>query len=153
MSADLPTTFAAILSLTALAPAAAAKEGRRPAAVLVPAGKIQWTSVPDSPGVQVAVLQGDPGKGPIHFLIKLQDGFASPLHHHSPDHYVTVLSGTLILTVDGRDTTLPAGSYFSFTGRMVHATRCAPGADCVLSVDARGPWDVVPGKPATTVQQ
>jgi hypothetical protein len=45
---------------------------------------------------------------------------------------------------DGKEISLPAGSYFSFVGKKKHTTRCDAGADCVLFMDARGKWDVVP---------
>ena len=111
---------------------------------LLPAGEILWSDVPGFAGVKMAALDGDPGMGAAHFLIKLQDGFAAPLHHHSADHFGTVLSGTLVLTVDGKETKLPAGSFFLFKGQKVHITKCEPGADCVLSIDSRGKWDVIP---------
>lgn len=143
----LPAALA--LALAAPVPAAPSPGPSGPkggAAVLTPAADLKWADVPGFPGVSMAVVQGDPGKGAHHTLIRFKDGFASPLHHHTSDHFVTVVSGTLILTVDGKDTTLPAGSFFSFKGRKPHLTRCAPGADCVLSLDVRGKWDVVPEK-------
>jgi quercetin dioxygenase-like cupin family protein len=141
----------AILALTCLAwaPPAVAKEGHKASAQLLPAADIKWQDVPDFPGVKTAALEGDPAKGPAHFLIKLADGFAAPLHHHSADHFGTVVSGTLLLTVDGQETRLPAGSFFVFRGKKQHITRCEAGSDCVLSMDVRGPWDVVPEKAAT----
>lgn len=51
-----------------------------------------------------------------------------------------------MLTGDGKETKLPAGSFFSFKGKKKHMTRCKPGADCVLSMDVRGKRDVVPAK-------
>jgi quercetin dioxygenase-like cupin family protein len=62
-----------------------------------------------------------------------------------------VLSGTMVFTVDGKEYKLPAGSYFSFIGKKQHITKCEAGADCVLAIDARGKWDVIPeeGKSAT----
>ena len=102
--------------------------------------------MPDFPGIKMAVLQGDPGKGAAHFMMKLPGGFVSPVHHHSSDHYVTVISGTMTFTIDGKDTKLPAGSYFSYTGKKQHITKCETGADCVLSIDTRGKWDIVPEK-------
>ena len=124
-----------------------AKAKKAGTALLTPTDAIKWNDVPEFQGVSLAVLEGDPAKGPHHSMMKFKDGFAAPLHHHSSDHFVTVVSGTLILTVDGKDTVLPAGSYFSFKGRKPHMTRCAPGADCVIAVDVRGKWDVVPAKP------
>ena len=78
--------------------------------------------------------------------MKFDAGFAAPLHHHSSDHFVTVVSGTLILTVDGKEQRLPAGSFFSFKSKKTHTTACAQGADCVLFADVRGKWDVIPEK-------
>lgn len=138
--------LSAPMSLRATEGAKAKKAGT---AVLTPADAITWNEVPGFPGVSLAVLQGDPAKGPHHSMMKFKDGFAAPLHHHSSDHFVTVVSGTLGLTVDGKETLLPAGSYFQFKGMKPHLTRCVPGSDCVISVDARGKWDVVPeGAPA-----
>ena len=57
---------------------------------------------------------------------------------------MTVVTGTLVLTVDGKDTKLPPGSYFAFTGKKSHFTKCDAGADCTLFIDNRAKWDVVP---------
>ena len=143
-----PLTIAAMaLCLALSAPPASAKEGKKAGTcVLLPADGLKWTEVPDFPGVSMAVLDGNPAKGAGHFLIKLKDGFAAPLHHHSSDHFVTVVAGTLSLTVDGKETKLPTGSFFLFKGKKEHVTKCEPGADCVLSIDSRGKWDVVPEK-------
>jgi len=115
-------------------------------AVLVPPGEIKWQDVPNAKGVQIAALQGDPSKGASHFFLKFAPGFSAPMHHHSANHYGAVVSGTMVLTVDGQERKLPAGSYFAFTGKKPHATRCEAGAECVLSMDARGKWDVVQQK-------
>lgn len=126
-----------------LSPAARAAGG----AVYLPASELRWSDVPGNPGVQIAALQGDPGKGPSHFLLKFTGGFSAPLHYHSANHYVTVLAGTLVLAADGEERRLGAGSYFQFTAKKRHATRCEPGADCILSMDVRARWDVVPAAP------
>lgn len=145
MKKFIAAAFATTLALTAFAAHAAEKDGKKDGnAVLVPASDIKWTDVPGSPGVKLAVLQGDPAKGPHHAMVKYAGGFAAPLHHHSADHYVAVVAGTLVLTVDGHETKLPAGSYFSFKGKKSHITKCEAGADCVLFLDNRGKWDVVP---------
>jgi quercetin dioxygenase-like cupin family protein len=116
------------------------KSGR---AVLIPASELQWKDVPGMRGVQTARVDGDPSRGPSHFFTKLAGGHAAPLHHHTADHFGTVVAGTLVLIVDGTEHKLPPGSYFAFTGQKKHATRCETGADCVFSTDARGKWDVV----------
>lgn len=139
--------LAAVASTIAVlaAPVAATEHVKKSGgkAVLVPSADVKWTDVEGVPGVKMAAVQGDPKKGANHAMHRLPAGFSAPVHHHTPDHYVTVVSGTLVLTVDGNETKLPPGSYFAFTGRKPHATRCEAGADCTLFVDARGKWDVV----------
>lgn len=111
-------------------------------AVLTEASKIKFNPVPGFDGVYTAVVEGDPAKGAHHAFMKFDDGFAAPVHHHTANHYVAVLEGTIILTVDGVEHKLPAGSYFSFTKKGAHATKCDKGDDCVLFMDVRGKWDV-----------
>lgn len=148
-NATTAALLAGLATCLSLAPQAnAADMPKRGGAVFVPAADVKWSDVPGSPGVQIAALRGNPGKGASHFLLKFAGGFSAPVHHHTADHYVTVVAGTLVLAVDGKDHKLPAGSYFSFSGKKPHATRCEAGADCVLALDARGKWDVVAPKPA-----
>ncbi len=124
------------------APEVQAAEKDSKGALLVSASDLKWGPVPEMAGVQIAVVEGDPGKGPSHFFIKFVAGFTAPVHHHTANHFVTVVAGTLVLTVDGKEQKLPAGSFFSFNNKTKHATACAAGAECVLSVDTRGKWDV-----------
>ena len=126
----------------AKAPAKAASGGK---AVLMAASDLKWVEPPGSPpGVKMAVLWGDPSKSAHGAMHNFPGGFAAPLHFHSAGHHVVVVSGTLLLTPEGEmEKTLPAGSYFSFTGKKKHVTKCAAGADCVLFIDCGGAWDVV----------
>jgi len=117
-------------------------------AAFAPNGDLKWRDVPDRPGVQIAAVQGDPMKGAARFFVKLPSGFDAPLHHHTADHFTVVVSGTMVFN-DGQDHTLPAGSYFSFTGKKQHTTKCTDPAGCTLFVDARGKWDVVAEKTAS----
>lgn len=98
------------------------------------------------PGVSTAVVEGDLAKGPSRFYLRYAAGFTSPMHHHSPDHYVTTVSGTLVLTVDGKEQKLAPGSYFALTGKAPHVARCEASTECVMFIQAMGPWDVVAEK-------
>ena len=144
-----PVAIVSMLALTAVAaetPAhKAAPKHAAPAATLVSADELKWNDAADVPGAKIASLQGDPGKGPSHFFLKLPAGFTAGLHFHNADHWVAVVSGTLVLVPEGgAEKTLPAGSGFVFTGKKKHTTACAAGTDCILFIDARAKWDVVP---------
>jgi quercetin dioxygenase-like cupin family protein len=134
----------------AFAPGAIAKDMKGGSVMLTPASDVKWAEAAGMPGVKMAALDGDPGKSASHFMMKFAPGFAAPLHHHSSDHHVVVVAGTLVLTVDGKETKLPPGSFFTFKGKKPHMTKCDAGAECVLVIDSRGKWDVVPedAKPA-----
>jgi len=113
--------------------------------VFTPVADLKWTNA-GVPGVASAVVKGDMAKGASHFYLKYGAGFVAPVHHHSPDHYVTTVTGDLVLVVDGKEHRLLPGSYFAFTGKAKHAARCEGSQDCVMFIDARGPWDVVMAK-------
>jgi quercetin dioxygenase-like cupin family protein len=107
-----------------------------------PQASLKWTDAGVA-GVSTAQVQGDMAKGPSHFYLRYAGGFVSPKHHHSPDHYATTVSGTLVLVMGGKEQRLLPGSYFAFTNKAVHAARCEGTQACVMFIDARGPWDVV----------
>lgn len=135
---------AAVIAVMAFGGSAMAKPG----STTVAAGDLKWADVPGFTGVHLAPAEGDPNKGAAHFFMKFDKGFTAPDHHHTADHYVTVISGTMIMTIDGKEQKFGPGSYFSFTGKKVHATKCDAASDCVIEIDARGKWDVVPEKAA-----
>ncbi len=110
--------------------------------VVTPVANVVWKPA-GVPGVSIAPVDGDMAKGPSHFFLKYDAGFVSPMHHHSPDHYVTVVSGTLTLTANGKDTVLAPGSFFALVNKAPHAARVDGKEAAVMFIDARGPWDVV----------
>lgn len=137
---------AAIVAAALLVPmAVAAKDTGKDS--FAPAGDLKWKDDADHPGVQTAAVHGDPAKGAARFFVKVPSGFNVPLHHHTADHFVVVISGTMVLN-DGQDHTLPAGSYFTFTGKKQHTTKCTDAAGCTLFIDTHGKWDVIVEKTA-----
>jgi quercetin dioxygenase-like cupin family protein len=137
----LKSTSVLVCALLFGVPAAA--QARKAGSQFVTPSDARWTDLADTPGVKIAPLDGDPRRGPAHFLLKFPAGFVAAKHHHSADHYATVLSGNLIVTVEEGVKLLPPGSFFGMAGQTKHATRCDPATECVLLVDARGKWDTV----------
>jgi hypothetical protein len=60
-------------------------------------GNVKWVScgVPEFPGCEAALLQGDPGKGPYSMYVRLPAGAAFQPHWHSNPHYLVGIEGTL----------------------------------------------------------
>jgi mannose-6-phosphate isomerase-like protein (cupin superfamily) len=137
------TGLAVVTALSVAALVSVASAGSGVAATA--ASSLKWTDTA-IPAVKTAAVQGDMARGPSHFYLKYQAGFTAPRHHHTPDHYATTIAGQLVLVLDGKEQRLAPGSYFAFTDKAVHAARCEGSEDCVMFIDARGPWDVVPEK-------
>lgn len=116
------------------------------AAVVKPQSELTWKNM-GVPGVSSAVVDGDMAKGPSRFYLKYASGLKTPLHHHTADHHVTTISGSLVISAAGKETPLTPGSYFAFTGGIPHVARCEGKDDCVMFIEADGAWDVVPEKP------
>lgn len=113
-------------------------------AALVAVDELKWVDVPNTP-VKMATVKGDAAKGAHVTFMKLPAGFSAPLHSHTANHHVAVVSGTMVLTPEGGTAKkLGPGSWFEFTGKKKHVTACEAGADCVIFMVADAPWDLVP---------
>ena len=110
--------------------------------IVLAKGDLQWKNLNDA-GVAAAPVSGDMQTGPCRFFLKYPAGFVTPNHHHTSDHYVTMISGTITLTVDGKDHKLGAGSYFALTDKAPHVAKVEAGEDAVFFIQSDGPWDVV----------
>jgi len=113
--------------------------------LVVPRADLVWKDM-GIPGVVAAQVTGDMAKGPSRFFLTYPKGFVTPAHHHSPDHYVTLVSGTLLLTVNGKETRLVPGSFFALTNQATHVCKVEGDEPAVMFIQADGPWDVVMDK-------
>ena len=115
------------------------------ALVVMPAADLKWTDLgPGAPGVKVADLWGDRAKGSFGAFFKLPAGFAAPLHTHTHDTRVVIVSGTYVQAPEGKpEFRLGPGSYFLQPGGTYrHTTRCDQAADCVFLIESNGPFDL-----------
>ncbi len=70
--------------------------------VVMPASDLKWTDLdPGAPGVKVADLWGNHAEGAFGAFFTLPAGFAAPLHTHTYDMKVVIISGTYIQAPEG----------------------------------------------------
>lgn len=115
--------------------------------VVMPASDMKWTDLdPGAPGVKVADLWGNRANGAFGALFKLPAGFAAPLHTHTHDMKVVIISGTYIQAPEGKpEFRLGPGSYFLQPGgNYRHTTTCDKASDCVFLVEGKGTFDLKP---------
>jgi len=122
---------------------AAGRSTAGPDAILLTLADLEWIENSERPGTYQAAAEGDPDTGPAHFYLKYAKGFAGGLHSHTSDHGGWILAGTVILVIDGKETKLPPGAFYFVKGGKPHIAKCDPGAECIMTVDIRGKWDVV----------
>jgi anti-sigma factor ChrR (cupin superfamily) len=122
--------------------------------IVKPAENLQWTDLDPAgaPGVKVADLWGDHAKGAFGAFFKLPAGFAAPLHTHTHEMKVVIVSGTYIQAPEGKpEFRLGPGSYFKQPGgNYRHTTTCDKAAECLFFVESNGAFDLKPATPAKT---
>ena len=145
-------------SLLFLAPAALAEDAKAAAPKAKPAAKpaglvtmtpdeLTWVANPANADVKMALLWGDPAKGPHGAFHKFKAGFNAGLHTHSSDMKLVVLSGTVIAAAEGGpERKLPAGSYEYQPHGVKHVTKCDPASECVIFVVSSGKFDLTPAE-------
>ena len=109
------------------------------APIIKPAADLTWADLDPkgAPGVKVATLWGDVAKGPFGAFFELPAGFAAPLHTHTNEMKLVIVSGTYIQAPQGKNAVrLGPGSYLLQPGgNYQHTTSCDPAAPCIFFVE------------------
>src|SRR5439155_19017989 len=124
--------------------------------VVMPASDVKWTDLdPGAPGAKVADLWGNHASGAFGAFFKLPAGFAAPLHTHTYDMKVVILSWTYIQAPEGKpEIRLGPGSYLLQPGgNYRHTTSCDPNSECVFFVESKGRFDLKPVRAATAAKK
>lgn len=130
-----------ILILTVLLTGASMLAADPGSSVVVAKADLTWKDMGN--GVTAAPVSGNMENGSSRFFLKYPVGLVTPNHHHDTDHYATVVSGTITLTVEGKDHKLGPGAYFALTNKASHTAKVEGDEDAVFFIQADGPWNVV----------
>ena len=126
--------------------AKSAPKGAASRLVVMPAGDLKWADLDPTgaPGVKIADLWGDHTKGAFGAFIKFPSGFKAPLHTHTNDYKIVVVSGTFIQGPEGKpEFRLGPGSYLMQPGgNYKHTTSCE--GECLFLVQSTGKFDLKP---------
>jgi mannose-6-phosphate isomerase-like protein (cupin superfamily) len=112
--------------------------------VVVAKADLKWKAMGN--GITAASVSGDMEKGPSRFFLKYPAGLVTPLHHHTANHHVTLISGSITLTVGGKEHRLGPGAYFMLGDRAPHIAKVEGNEEAVFFIQAEAPWDVVMAK-------
>lgn len=135
----------AVLARADEAKAKAAPKAAAHKAVIWPADGLKWVDMAGGPpGVKIVDLWGDHTKGAYGAMIKFPAGTTAPLHTHTSDMRVVIVSGTWIHTPEGKpESRLGPGSYLLQPGGSYrHTTACDKGSDCVIFAESGAKFDL-----------
>lgn len=140
---SLAFTVAFVVAAAALAQASG---GGQP--IFMPSASLKWVQLAPqmNPGIMIADVWGDHAKSGYGSFLKFPAGFLSPLHTHTDDIKIVVISGTYTQQPEGGTTArLGPGSYaFQPGGSYKHISGCDKASDCVIFIESTGPFDLKP---------
>jgi quercetin dioxygenase-like cupin family protein len=116
---------------------------------IVREAEIQWTPSRVAPGVQTAIVSGNPTQpGPYVVRVKFAPGTMSPPHFHPETRYIVVLKGTWWVGAGpkwDRDATtpVPAGSFVVHHPNKIHYDG-AKNEEVLLQIVGVGPSATTP---------
>ena len=129
-------------------PMKAKSKGSASKLVAIPSADMKWVDLDPkgAPGVKIADVWGDHTKGAYGAFIKFPAGFAAPLHTHTNDLKIVVVSGTFVQAPEGKpEFRLGPGSYeMQPGGSYKHTTGCDKASECVIFSQSAGKFDFKP---------
>ena len=115
--------------------------------------EVHWTPVPDSPGVEEAVLAGDPDRPGLYVIrVKFPPHVMDPPHWHPNARYVTVLKGTWWTGTGERfdpehAVPLGPGGWMVHPAKAVHWDGSRGDEEVIVQITGMGPADTTPVDP------
>ncbi len=102
---------------------------------------------PLSPGSTASIvdLWGDHTKGAYGALFRFPAGYTTPVHTHTHDMRIVVVSGILLQIPEGeRALKLPAGSYLLQPGgNYRHIAAADASSECIFFAESPGAFDLL----------
>ena len=132
----------ALIVTTSIAADEKSKSSSKNEPIMQSFGDLKWSALPERPGMQFAVLTGDPKAGPYTQIRKVPAGTANPLHSHTSDLTNVIISGTWYTGAEEASAKdFGPGSVVYMPGNWVHVSGCRAGSDCVFYQDGKGKFD------------
>ena len=137
-----------VFSVAFVVAAAASAQSGGGGPVFMPSADLKWVQLAPqmNPGILIADVWGDHAKAGYGAFLKFPPGFLSPLHTHTDDIRIVVISGTYTQQPEGKATVrLGPGSYaLQPGGSYKHVSGCDKASECLLFIESTGPFDLKP---------
>jgi len=113
-------------------------------AVVAKGMSAKFAAVPGVPDcLTLAVLKGDPGKGPSVVEMKFTPGCIVPWHWHNSSESAVPLAGLLELSMKGeKPVLLTNGDYGYLPSKHIHQAKCTGSKPCAAIFFLDAPFDI-----------
>jgi quercetin dioxygenase-like cupin family protein len=135
----------AALSL-GVAQAQKASGAKKKSVVYVAADKANFKESPAAPGVSMAVLWGDPDKGPHATFTKFAPGYDAGMHTHTSDLWIVVVKGAYLYKDDAGDKRVGPGDFLRVPGGHKHWSGGDKTDGAQFYEEGSGKFDTIPAK-------
>ena len=104
---------------------------------------LKWGPCPEvfAKGCEVAVLNGDPAKGPSDVYLRMPKNYDMPVHWHTSAEHIVLVKGKFSATFEGNKKA--AGPYIYIPSKVPHWARCDKSGPCVIFISFESPVDAV----------
>ena len=97
-------------------------------------------------GVSMAVLWGDPDKGPHGTFTKFEPGYDAGLHTHTSDVWLVVIKGAYLYKDEAGEKRLAVGDFLRVPGGHKHWSGGDKTEGALFYEEGSGKFDTIPAK-------
>ena len=138
---------AALLIFASLAIAQAQKAATKTKkAVYVSSEHATFKASPAAADVSMAVLQGDPEKGPHATFTKFAPGYDAGMHSHTADLWIVGIQGAYLYKDDAGEKRVGPGDYLRVPGGHKHWSGGDKTEGALFYEEGSGKFDNIPAK-------
>jgi quercetin dioxygenase-like cupin family protein len=126
--------------------AAPAKKAVAKKAVYASPDQAKFVDSPNSPGVSMANLRGDPEKGPHATYTKFKPGYDAGWHTHTADVWIIGIKGAYLYKDDAGEKRVGPGEYIRVPGGLKHWSGGDKTEGALFFEEGSGKFDLIPAK-------
>jgi quercetin dioxygenase-like cupin family protein len=132
-----------VIAFTFLAAAASLSSQEQHHGVVRPLSDVKFEQDSDSKCLSSSLETGDPDKGPSTFILRAAPDCRVPLHYHTAEEQLFVVSGDLETGMEGvTPRVLQAGGFALMPGKEKHWFTCKSKAGCLMFVTFDRAYDI-----------
>lgn len=113
--------------------------------IYVAADKATFSQSPTA-GVSMAVLWGDPNKGPHGTFTKFAPGYDAGMHTHTSDVWLVVIKGAYLYKDDEGEQRVGPGEFLRVPGGHKHWSGGDKAEGALFYQEGSGKFDLIPAK-------